>query len=148
MFYQMSESDPKGMKDGENMDPNDVKENMMYNKGHLDKEIGFQPGDEYGKIRLKRFGVIPGSYQRKEAASLIGFRPARSIILSDLKAFSNYTIHISARNAYGQLKLSDEGQEKESETEIELVARTGEGKPSPPRNVARLGIVKHPRCGR
>ena len=27
------------------------------------------------------------------------------------------------------------GQEKDSETEIELVARTGEGKPSPPRNV-------------
>jgi hypothetical protein len=135
VFYQMIETDSKGMKDGENMDQNDDKETVMDNKGHLDKEIGLQQDDEDGKIHLKRFGVIPGSYQRKEASSLTGFIHARSIILSDLKAFSNYTIHISARNAYGQLKLSDEGQEKERETEIELVARTGEGKPSPPRNV-------------
>ena len=88
----------------------------------------------HSEVVTRIFSVDPSEYLDDPSISSLP-----TVILSGLKSFSTYKIHITAKNAYGNvifMKSNSLPNDHPSHNVVELVARTAEGKPSEPRNVS------------
>ena len=87
------------------------------------------------------FSVDPKAYEDSLWPSLENL-VRRSFTLPHLQPYTHYYIQIRARTPYGSIKIANtlpnqaEDSTKYDPEMVELVARTGEGKPSAPRNIS------------